>query len=126
MAHFAKIDENGTVCSAVVVANNEITDADGVESEAKGVAFCKSIFGENTNWVQTSYNGNFRARYAAVGGLYDAQKDIFIPPQPFPSWTINRDIGDWGPPVPKPLDDGQYRWDESQLLWVKFEPKLPA
>lgn len=117
MAHFAKIDENGVVLDVIVVANAELLDADGNESEAKGIAFCKSLFGDETNWVQTSYNGNFRTRYASIGGTYDAQRDLFIAAQPFPSWTLNQETTEWQAPTPKP--EGPHYWDEEALSWVQ-------
>ena len=81
MAHFARI-ENGIVRGVIVVNNTELDD-NGTESEAKGVAFCKSLFGEDTEWVQTSYNGNpvggvERGPYAGIGYAWDGSK--FIPP----------------------------------------------
>ena len=81
MAHFARI-ENGIVREVIVVHNNEIDD-NGTESEAKGIAFCQSLFGEDTEWVQTSYNGNpvggvDRGPYAGIGYAWDGQR--FIPP----------------------------------------------
>ena len=80
MAHFAELDENNVVLRVIVIHNNELFDENGVESEAKGIAFCKNLYGENTLWVQTSYNNKFRGTYASVGGKYDSEKDIFIKP----------------------------------------------
>ena len=83
MAHFARISD-GIVREVIVVHNNELDD-NGTESEAKGIAFCKSLFGEDTEWVQTSYNGNpvggvDRGPYAGIGYTWDGEK--FIPPTP--------------------------------------------
>jgi hypothetical protein len=78
MAHFAELDDNNIVQRVIVVHNNELLD-NGTESEAKGIAFCKSLFGGN--WIQTSYNATFRKNYAAAGFIYDAIKDAFIPPE---------------------------------------------
>lgn len=79
MAHFAKLENN--VVSQVIVINNEvITDENGQEQEALGVAFCKSLYGEDTDWKQTSYNGNFRGQYAGSGMVYDPIKDEFTSP----------------------------------------------
>jgi len=58
MAHFAQLDDNNIVTQVIVVANDELL-LDGVESEVKGILFCKSLFGEDTKWKQTSYNGNY-------------------------------------------------------------------
>lgn len=80
MAHFAELDENNVVLRVIVVHNNELIDENGVESEAKGIAFCQSLFGANTRWVQTSYNGNIRGVYAGIGYTYDPDKDMFVAP----------------------------------------------
>lgn len=81
MAHFAEIKDS--VVQRVIVVNNEvITDENGIEQEALGIAFCKSLFGEDTEWKQTSYNGNFRGIYAGIGMLYDSEQDIFYVLEP--------------------------------------------
>jgi hypothetical protein len=78
MAHFAKLDENNKVIEVIVVCNDDILDENGKESEKIGVEFCKMIQGENTNWKQTSYNGNIRGRYAGIGMYYDEIIDEFV------------------------------------------------
>lgn len=81
MAHFAQLDQDNCVLQVIVVNNAVILDDSGVEQESLGIAFCKSLYGEDTEWVQTSYNANFRAFYAGIGYTYDSVKDEFIPPQ---------------------------------------------
>lgn len=76
MAHFAEIS-NGVVQRVIVVHNNELL-VDGVETESKGVEFCHNLFGGT--WIQTSYNNNFRSKYAGIGFTYDADLDEFIAP----------------------------------------------
>jgi len=93
-----------------------LLDENGQESEEKGVAFCKSLFGADIRWVQTSYNANFRKNYASIGGIYNADIDAFVPPKPYPSWSLNADA-QWEAPVPMP-DDGMYSWDEDSQSWV--------
>jgi len=78
MAHFAQLDENNIVTQVIVVNNSELLDESGNESEAKGIAFCQSLFGGN--WKQTSYNANFRKNYAGIGYTYDPVADEFNPP----------------------------------------------
>ena len=85
MAHFAQLDENNIVTQVIVVGNSDIADVNGVESENVGVAFCQSLLGAETNWKQTSYNGNMRVCYAGIGYSYNASLDAFVPPQPFAS-----------------------------------------
>jgi hypothetical protein len=99
MAHFAQIDTNNVVLQIITVSNNELIDSDGKESEAKGVAFCQSLFGPDTRWVQTSYNANFRKNYAAIGGTYSSEHDGFVPPRPpYPgSLVINSNTCLWEP-----------------------------
>lgn len=75
MAHFAELDEYGYVTRVVVIANEEILD-DGVEQESLGIARCQELYGHD-RWVQTSYNGNIRGRYAGVGLYYDRERDEF-------------------------------------------------
>lgn len=70
MAHFARV-ENGIVREVIVVNNEVLLDENGVEQESIGVDFCKSLYGEHTEWVQTSYNANFRGKYAGSGDKWD-------------------------------------------------------
>lgn len=115
MAHFAELNDQNVVLRVIVVHNNELLE-NGVESEAKGIAFCQSLFGGN--WKQTSYNGNLRKNYAGVGFTYDSQRDAFIPPQSFPSWILDEATCQWGTPVSYPTDGQQYLWNEATQSWV--------
>ena len=114
MAHFAELDANNVVLRVIVVGNKDTSDANGVEKESIGQAFCERLFGGN--WVQTSYNGNFRKRYAGIGYTYRPDLDAFISPQPFPSWTLDANA-DWQAPVPMPDDGKMYAWDEEKQEW---------
>jgi hypothetical protein len=118
MAHFAKLDENNVVTDVIVVNNIEMLAADGSESELMGVAFLIRWSGGYSNWKQTSYNNRIRKNYAGIGYTYDATRDAFIPPQPFPSWTLNEDTCLWDAPTPMPTDGQFYRWDEPTTSWV--------
>lgn len=116
MAHFAELDENNIVKQVIVVNNNELL-VDGVESENKGIAFCQSLFGGN--WKQTSYNSNIRKQYAGIGFTYDTNADVFIAPQPYPSWSLDANY-DWQPPTPRP-EEGFWSWNEETLSWDEIE-----
>jgi hypothetical protein len=116
MAHFAKI-ENGIVTQVIVVANADTASADGVEKEYIGAAFCERLFGGE--WKQTSYNGNIRKNYAGIGYTYDIQRDAFIPPQPYSSWTLNEETCKWDSPVPMPIDGKLYQWNEATKNWIE-------
>ena len=116
MAHFAKI-ENGIVTQVVVVGNADTSNADGVEKEYIGAAFCERLFGGD--WKQTSYNGNMRKNYAGIGFTFDESRNAFIPPQPYPSWTLVESTCQWESPIPMPTDDKYYDWNEATQSWVE-------
>jgi hypothetical protein len=78
MAHFAEVDDDGNVLRVIVVNNDVVTNKHGVEDEELGVEFCKSLYGKNTLWKQTSYNGSKRRRYAGIGDKYHNEHDAFI------------------------------------------------
>jgi hypothetical protein len=118
LAHFAQI-ENGVVTQVIVVDNKDCSDANGVEKEYIGAAFCERLFGGE--WKQTSYNGNKRKNYAGIGYTYNADIDAFVPPKPFASWLLNNDTAQWEAPTPMPQDDKMYSWDESTTSWVEIE-----
>ena len=120
MAHFAELDENNFVLRVIVVNNDVITYENGVEEESIGVAFCKCLFGENTRWVQTSYNDRIRRRYAGVGFYFDEKNQAFIRPKPYSSWKLNADF-EWEAPSPYPNDGNLHRWNEDKLAWEKIE-----
>lgn len=121
MAHFAQLDENNIVTSIIVVDNKKCLDENGIESEEKGIEFCRQLLGENTNWVQTSYNNNFRVRYACIGFTYNKELDAFIPPKPYESWSLNENTYVWEPPLPLPTDEFDYVWDEDTISWKVVE-----
>jgi hypothetical protein len=121
MAHFAELDSENKVTRVIVVGNPDCLDEQGIESEAVGIAFCQQLLGADTRWVQTSYNGTIRGKYAGIGDTYDITRDAFIPPQPYASWVLNKDTYLWEAPVPMPDDGQSYEWDEEQGQWVQAE-----
>ena len=106
MAHFAQIDENNIVINVIVV---------GDEYETMYADWRKE-FGET--YVQTSYNNRIRKQYAGIGFTYDPVADLFISPQPYPSWTLDENY-DWQPPIPMPTEEGACVWNEETREWVK-------
>lgn len=122
MAHFAELDSNNVVLRVIVVGNKDTADANGVEKEYIGAAFCERLFGGN--WKQTSYNGNKRKNYAGIGYTFDATRDAFIPPKPYASWVLVEETCQWKAPVDMPADAGtgeppkRYTWDEATTSWV--------
>ena len=121
MAHFASLDDNNIVTQVIVVANAAIDDLPFPDSEPIGIAFCQSLYGENTKWKQTSYNANFRKNYVGVGGSYDETLDAFIPEKVYPSWVLNPETCLWEAPISYPTDGKNYSWDETTQSWVEIE-----
>lgn len=120
MAHFAELDENNKVIRVVVIHNNECLN-NGVEDENLGILFCKKLFGNETKWKQTSYNGSIRKNFAAPGFTYDTFRDAFVAPKPFESWYLDDETCNWHPPVPMPIspdEETYYVWDEENVMWV--------
>ena len=107
MAHFAEIDSTNTVLRVIVVAD---------EHEANGAEWCHNLLGGT--WIQTSFNNNIRKQYAGIGYTYDAVADVFIAPQPFPSWSLDENY-DWQAPIDYPADGKFYSWDEANQVWVE-------
>ena len=116
MAHFAEIDENNIVLR-VIVGVDEPFDGEAIYHEMTGTTWKKTSY--NTQAGQHLLGGTpFRKNYAGIGYTYDAGRDAFIPPQPFPSWTLDEQTCQWISPIPFPNDEKQYFWDESTLSWT--------
>lgn len=122
MAHFAQLDDNNVVTNVIVIANSDTSDENGNEVESIGAAFCQNLLGGR--WLQTSYNGKIRKRYAVIGGTYDPTLDAFIYPKQYPSWVLNPQTANWEAPIPKPNDGKTYSWDEDTLSWVEVLPEI--
>ena len=118
MAHFAELNDSNEVVRVIVVNDEDTTDADGNEKDAIGEAFCADLLGGT--WKRTSYNNNYRVRFAAAGDTFNADLDAFIAPSPYPSWVLNESTTEWEPPVGYPTEPGK-RWDEETTSWVDVE-----
>jgi len=118
MAHFAKLDKNNIVIEVNIVNNNVL---DSSNEEVSGIAFLTEWSNGYSNWKQTSYNGNIRANFAGIGYTYDSTFDVFIAPQPYPSWKLNYTTYQWVPPVPRPeeIEDYFWKWSEVNLEWIQ-------
>ena len=116
MATFAKIGLNNKVIEVLSVHNNELLDSNGVEQEVNGIDFLTKLTGWSI-WVQTSYNNNFRKNHAGIGYTYDEDRDAFIAPKPFNSWTLNETTCQWEAPVAYPDDGERYTWNETNQTW---------
>jgi hypothetical protein len=115
MSHFAKVLDGKVI--QVIVAEVDFFNN-----------FVDTSPGE---WIQTSYNTfnnqhrlggtPLRGNFAGIGYTYDKTNDVFYPPQPFPSWSLDESIWNWLPPVPYPDDEKKYWWVESTKNWVEIE-----
>jgi hypothetical protein len=122
MAYFAQIDKSFVVIQVIAVSNETIDDLPFPDSEPIGVAFCQSLYGEDTIWKQTSFNATFRKNFAGIGTTYDPVIDAFILIKPYPSWLLNTETCQWQAPVPYPTDGKAYYWDEATQSWVRIKP----
>ncbi len=113
MAHYAFLDENNVV-TEVITGIDETETIEGLDTE--------TWYGNFRGQVckRTSYNGNIRKNYAGIGYTYDETRDAFIPPKPYPSWTLDEDAK-WQAPTPYPSGDGIYNWVEDDLNWQLVE-----
>jgi hypothetical protein len=120
MAHFAHVT-NGIVDQVIVIDQDTLNTG---------------LWGNPAEWIQTSYNTQggqhpegrpLRKNFAGIGYVYDAQRDAFYAPQPFPSWILNEDTCVWGAPTPMPVEEGKiFTWDEPTTSWVEFVPSAPV
>ena len=113
MAHFVKLDENNNVINVLAVANAAL---DPENEEQSGIVFLTELYGYD-KWLQTSFNNRIRGRFAGIGFTYDAVNDVFIAPQPYPSWGLDNNFN-WQPPTPRPEGNFWY-WDEKSLSWLE-------
>jgi hypothetical protein len=117
MSHFAKLDENNLVVYVTVGRQED----DGKEAELSART--------GDVYKQTSYNTYggvhllggtpLRKNYAGIGYTYDSGRDAFIPPKPYPSWTLVEETCQWTAPVLYPTDGKQYSWDETTTNWIE-------
>lgn len=125
MPHFAKLNENNIVVFVTVGREED----DGKEDELTartGDVYKQTSFNTRSGVYYDPKTGKpsknqskaFRGTYAGVGFHYNEELNIFYPPQPYASWTLNPQIASWEPPVDYPLDGNSYVWDEQTLSWV--------
>ncbi len=101
MSHFAEIDNNGIVLRVIVAEQDFINSG---------------LVGDSFNWVQTSFNNNFRKQFAGIGFTWDKTNEVFVTPKPYASWTLDENH-DWQPPTAMPDDGKKYMWNEGTKSW---------
>jgi hypothetical protein len=110
MSHWAEIDNNNKVLRVLVGDNNDPAGDEGYQWLLDNLG---------GTWIKTSYNNKIRKQYAGIGYCYDPVNDVFIAPQPFPSWSLDQNF-DWQAPTPRPTE-GFWYWDENTLSWIELE-----
>ena len=108
MSHWAELDENNKVIRVTVGDNNDPNGDEGYQWLLDNLG---------GTWIQTSYNNRIRKQYAGIDYSYDSVADVFIAPQPFPSWSLDQNF-DWQAPTPSP-EEGRWSWDEDSLSWLE-------
>ena len=110
MAHFAQIDENNIVINILVVPD---------EQQHRGEEYLSQDLGLGGRWIQTSYNNNIRKVFAGLGYIYNEELDVFLAPQPYPSWVIDPIQQVWVSPTPRPepIEGKVHIWEEETQSW---------
>jgi hypothetical protein len=138
MGSFVKLNNNNFVIQGVALVN-EIFTVNNIEIEQIGIDFLNNLYKTNDVWKKTSYNTRggihyqadnntpsldqskaFRKNYAGIGYYYDSIRDAFIPPKPYPSWTLNEESCLWQSPIPYPNDGKMYNWNEETGNWEEI------
>jgi hypothetical protein len=91
MAHFVKLDENNVAFICVVVNNAALNPNNEQES---GKKFLNDLYGTNDDWIQTSYNNNFRGNYG-IGLIYCNEHDLFMPLKCHDQAVLNVETAKW-------------------------------
>ena len=124
MAHYAYLDENNIVTMVIVGKNEDEAPGDWeTYYGAKRTSYNTRggvYYAPDTNEPGADQTKAFRKNYAGIGYTYDATRDAFIPPQPYPSWVLDESSCLWNAPVPYPTDGKRYSWDEDTTSWVEI------
>jgi hypothetical protein len=109
MSHWAEIDQNNKVIRVLVGDNNDPAGDEGYQWLIDNLG---------GTWIKTSYNNKIRKQFAGIGFIYHEESDVFISPQIFPSWTLDKNY-DWQAPIEYPADGKDYSWDEELGNWIE-------
>lgn len=120
MAHYAFLDQNNIV-TEVIVGKNEGEENINWEEHYGNFRgqVCKRTSYNTLGGVHNNGGTPYRKNYAGIGYTYDASRDAFIPPKPYPSWLLDESTCQWKAPMPMP-EDGLYRWDEAAGEWIEY------
>ena len=126
MAHYALIDSNNTVVQVITGVDENIIQTDLNGTQVGGTTVAWEQFYASLPWFEglickrTSFNNNIRANFAAIGYKYDPDFDVFVAPQPYPSWKLNYTTFNWEAPIAKPnnIEGYVWRWSEINKEWI--------
>lgn len=126
---YALLDDSNIVVNVISVSSEDET-IKGItklffwlNEEDIGIRFCQNLIGDKkrkTKWKKgyqpLNPENRKRVHYPAKGYKYDEKNDVFIPPQPFPSWSLNKKTWCWDSPIPEPKTP--HLWDEENKRWI--------
>lgn len=112
MPNFVKLNNSNIVVESVVLT------AESAPNEQAGINFLNNLYHTQDNWKETTSNNTKGSNYAGIDYNYDPNTNIFFPPKPYASWTLNLNTYEWIPPTPYPSDGNMYRWNEESQSWV--------
>jgi hypothetical protein len=120
MAHYAFLDDNNIV-THVIVGKDEGDEGINWEQKYSEIVGqrCKRTSYNTLGGVHMNGGTPFRKNFAGIGYNYDQNRDAFIPPKPYASWTFNEETCLWKPPTEKPTDGKIYDWDEITQSWFE-------
>jgi len=123
MGYFAQIWTTETTPTGITYQENEVINVIVIpdNQDHRGQEYIGNDLGLGGIWKETTYDGSIRKNFGSIGSLYNEEYDMFISKQPYPSWMLNTNSGQWEPPTVEP-DDGIYNWDEDSLSWVELLP----
>jgi len=121
MAHYAFINSQNIVTEVIVGKDETETTLDWEQhyAEFRPGMICRRTSYNTSGGVHKTGGTPHRKNYAGIGYTWDPTRDAFIPPKPYPSWSLNEQTCLWNPPVAMPIDDNKYYWDEATTSWVK-------
>jgi len=124
MAHYAFLNEENIVLE-VITGKDESEKIQGLPPEKYYENFrgqvCKRTSYNTYAGVHVFGGTPFRKNFASIGYVYDKDRDAFIPPKPYASWTLNEASCLWEAPVPMPADGNAYAWNEETQAWDLVE-----
>lgn len=121
MAYYALLDDDNLVVQVITGKDESEGDYDWELVYTQSTGFqAKRTCVDTLGGAHVNGGVPFRKNYANVGFTYDRDRDAFIPPQPFASWTLNESTCQWDPPTPRPNDDKRYGWDEATISWIEI------